>query len=110
MTETKVEFPAPPVVEARNNTLWTVWCDYGATGEGRTIMALICYATSKEEAELEFQKQFGTYYVVMCESEHGVVRNSFTKHLFSENLLTSVEKANGKAMVRLMASSYFNFN
>jgi hypothetical protein len=30
--------------------LWTVESDYSATGEGRTIQALITYAETKEEA------------------------------------------------------------
>ncbi len=34
--------------------LWTVWQDYGATGEGRTLMARIAYAQNAQEAVAGF--------------------------------------------------------
>ena len=47
--------PARPV-------LWTIWDDYFATGEGRTFMAVIGYATSEEAAKKLFQDQFGDWF------------------------------------------------
>jgi hypothetical protein len=34
--------------------LWTVWADYFATGEGRTILGLICSASSPQDARQRF--------------------------------------------------------
>ena len=39
--------------------LWTVWVDYGATGEGRTLMARIGYAEDEADALAAFAKVFG---------------------------------------------------
>ena len=38
--------------------LWTVWIDYFATGEGRTVMAWVGYAGKEVEARAGFAKQF----------------------------------------------------
>ncbi len=75
-------------------TLWTVWCEYFATGEGLTYMAIIGYASNTEEAKKLFSDQFHEYYVVGCKAEQGVVCNEVTKLLFSETLLDNLEKHN----------------
>lgn len=90
--------------------LWTAWSEYYGTGEGRTVMALITYANNLEDIVLKFHRQFGTFYSIGCEAEEGVVRNTYTRHLFSESLLHAVETAKDRANIELYASSHFNFS
>ena len=48
-------------------TLWTVWQDYGATGEGRTLMARIAHAESAQEALADFGREFDPYFCAGAE-------------------------------------------
>ncbi|MCX7593142.1 MAG: hypothetical protein N2235_05180 [Fischerella sp.] len=73
-------------------------------------MALITHAGSADEAKLEFHKQFGSFFSAGCEVEEGVVRNTYTRHLFSEALLHAAEVKEGRANIRLYASSHFNYS
>ena len=58
--------------------MYTVWGDYFATGEGRTLFAWIGYAPNKKGARKMFADHFGTYFAKGCEVEKGVVRNTVT--------------------------------
>jgi hypothetical protein len=52
--------------------LWTIWVDYFATGEGRTILGLICSASSPNVARQRFGEDFDPFYVSGCDVEKGV--------------------------------------
>lgn len=90
--------------------LYTVYSDYGATGEGRTIQALIGYAQNEEEAIEKFAKTFDPYFARGAEAKLGVVENEITKYLFSPLVLKEIKNMEGKAMTGLHAEFHFNFS
>lgn len=63
--------------------LWTVWADYFATGEDRTILGLICATSSPQDARRRFGEVFNLLYVSGCDVEKGVVSNETTQILWS---------------------------
>ena len=79
-------------VKTREQCLWTVWADYFATGEGRTILGLICSALSTQDARQRFGEVFDPFYVPGCDVEKGVVRNEATQFLWSGATLTALEE------------------
>ena len=95
--------PARPV-------LWTISADYFATGEGRTFMAVIGYATSEEAAKKLFQDQFGDWFAQGCEAVAGVVQNPVTQFLFSTEALQMLTKHNGNANLVVHASIHINMS
>lgn len=88
--------------------LWTIWVDYFATGEGRTLTALIVYAENAEEAKKKFADKFSDYMAIGCDAEEGVVKNNVTKFLFSAELLKNIRKEEGKAHVVVFAECHVN--
>lgn len=90
--------------------LYTVYSDYGATGEGRTIQALIAYAENEEEAIEKFGKTFDPYFARGAEAKVGVVENEITTYLFSPLVLKEMKKLEGKAMAGIHAEFHFNFS
>ena len=56
-------------VETTELCLWTVWADYFATGEGRTLLGLICSASSPQDARQRFGEVFDPYYVSGWDAE-----------------------------------------
>lgn len=50
-----------------NRQLWTAWCDYFATGEGRSIMACVAYASSAEEMKKRFIEKFDDWFGKGCD-------------------------------------------
>jgi hypothetical protein len=96
-------------MEARTNfELWTAWLDYYATGEGRSIMATICYGPSPEQAKEHFGRVFDPYYAVACEVDRGVVRNAVTQLLWSEEALVLIESCNARGVIEAYSSVHFN--
>jgi hypothetical protein len=89
--------------------LWTVWQDYGATGEGRTLMARIAYAENAQEAVAGFGREFGPYFASGAEALEGVPENEVTKALFARAVLRRARQMEGRATLELSASFYFNF-
>ena len=66
-----------------NRQLWTAWCDYFATGEGRSIMACVAYASSAEEMKKRFIEKFDDWFGKGCEVQKGVVTNEIAEFLWS---------------------------
>ena len=89
--------------------IWTVWLDYGATGEGRTLLARIAYAEDEQAALGGFESQFGEFYARGAEAAEGVVKNGVTKALFRGRTLDHVRLMEGRANVDLFAKFHFNF-
>ena len=56
--------------------LWTVWADSFATGEGHTILGLICSALSPQDARERFGEVFDLCNVSGCDAEKGAPRAS----------------------------------
>lgn len=90
--------------------LYTVCSDYGASGEGRTIQALIAYAENEEQAIEKFAKVFDPYFARGAEAQLGVVENEITKYLFSPLVLKEIKGMEGKATTGLHAEFHFNFS
>ncbi len=90
--------------------IWTAYCDYFATGEGRTLMACIVYANDETEAKDKFKAKFGDWYFLGCDAEEGVVKNSVTQFLFSDHALEMATKEEGRANIDIHASVHFNFS
>ncbi len=90
--------------------LWTVWADYFATGEGRTILGLICSALSPQDARQRFGEVFGPFYVPGCDVEKPVVRNEITQFLWSGASLTALEELDPRASVEATSRIHFNWS
>lgn len=90
--------------------LWTVWADYFATGEGRTILGLICSASSPQDARQRFGEVFDPFYVSGCSAEKGVVRNETTQFLWSGTALTALEELDPRASVEATSRIHCNLS
>ena len=88
--------------------LWTTTVEYGASGEGETIMAWIGHAEDAAEAKAELIKVFNEFHGAYGVSVQGVARNSVTELLFSEEVLRQIEHLGRKATVRAHAMLHFN--
>jgi len=62
-------------------TYYTLTCNYFATGEGATDCILIGHFKNKDEALLEFQLLFGSYFAIGVVVEEGVVISMTNRHL-----------------------------
>jgi hypothetical protein len=89
--------------------LWSVWLDYGATGEGRTLMARIAYAEDEHDALAGFGKAFDPYYARGAEAIQGVADNNVTRALFTAETLAWVRQHEGLANLDVLAKFHFNF-
>jgi hypothetical protein len=90
--------------------VWTVTAEYGATGEGETMMACLAWAETAAEAKGAFLKAFGPFFALACKAERGVIKNSITEQLFSDKALDrlrAVEQRRG--MLEATSSIHFNF-
>ena len=93
------------------NQLWTAWCDYSATGEGRSIMGCIGYARSEQEIKARFAEKFGDWFAKGSEAQEGVVRNEVTQFLWTEAMLTTVESCGRhRGWVDTHCWMHFNFS
>lgn len=88
--------------------LWTVWQDYAATGEGRTLMARIAHAESAQDALAGFGLEFDSYFSVGAEVAEGVQQNAVTQALFAAAALRRLRQMEGRATLELAARFHFN--
>ena len=66
--------------------IYTVWVDYYATGEGRTIFAWMGHARSSNDARFELARKIGAhskYFMVGAEHAEGITKNEVTELAFS---------------------------
>lgn len=90
--------------------LWTVWQDYLATGEGRTMMARISYAENADEARAGFGREFDLYYASGAQALEGVHENEVTQALFTPAAFKRARQMEGRASMELSARFHFNFS
>ncbi len=90
--------------------LWTIYSDYFATGEGRTLQALIIYANDEKEAIEKFGKIFDPYFAKGAIAQEGVVENEIINYLFSKEVLEQTKKLEGKANIKLFSEFHFNLS
>lgn len=88
--------------------LWTTTVEYGASGEGETLMAWIGHAENAAEAKAELINVFNAFHGAFGVSVEGVARNSVTELLFSDEALRMLEHLGGRATVRAHAMLHFN--
>lgn len=89
--------------------LHTAWCDYFGTGEGRTLVALICYAKDEAHMRQLVQERLGECWSVYVTISPGLVRNEVTQHLWPEAVLAFLETSAGDAG-NLIAQSQLHAN
>jgi hypothetical protein len=89
--------------------LWTVWQDYFATGEGRTLMAHISYAENAQEAIEGFGREFDPYFASGAEALERVHENDVTQALFAPAAFKRARELEGGATLALTARFHFNF-
>jgi hypothetical protein len=91
--------------------LWTAWCDYFATGEGRSIMACIGYARNEAEIRKRFADTFDDWWEKGCETAPGVVHNEYTAFLWSDAMLNYIaQTAEKRGWVDAHAWIHVNFS
>lgn len=91
--------------------LWTAWLDYFATGEGRSLMACIAFASNEAEIRAHFGRTFDPWYAHGCEAGPGVVRNDLTRTLWSTAALKMIESCAAQgAWVDAQSWLHFNFS
>ncbi|NML63478.1 hypothetical protein HHL21_20785 [Massilia sp. RP-1-19] len=89
-------------------TIWTVWADYGATGEGHTLMVWIGYAVDAAEAQYSFVEKFGELFAKFCRAEQGAVINEVTAVLLPAETAKRLERARGRANLEFYSSLHIN--
>ena len=95
---------------SQENKLWTVYCDYSSTWEGRSLMAIICYSTKKQEAIDKFSEQFDKYFSIGAIAKNGVLKNDVTKQLFTESTLNFAKENENRCNLIIHSSLHFNFS
>ena len=73
-------------------------------------MAVIGYASNKEQAKEMFAKQFENWVEMGCEASSGVVQNPVVQYLFTPSALQILTKENGKATLVAHASIHINLS
>ena len=91
-------------------TIWTVWADYGGTGEGQTWLVWIGYALDAAEAQESFTDRFGEFFAKFCDIAAGVILNESTERLIPPGTAQRLEGANGKAQVEFYAQMHLNYS
>lgn len=89
-------------------TLWTVWADYGATGEGDTSMVWIGYALDDSEAYGFFESHFGNFFTKFCRAGQEIIVNEVTEVLLPPGTAKRLERAAGRANVEFHSRLYVN--
>jgi len=90
--------------------LWTVWQDYGATGEGRTLMARVAYAENEEDALAGFGREFDPFFASGAKALEGVQENEVTQVLFAPAAFQRARQMEGRATLSLSARFHYNFS
>lgn len=88
--------------------IWSTYSVYGGTGEGETVMACLGHAEDAQEAKAAFVAVFGEFFGRFAVAVEGVLRDSVTGLLFSDELLGTVERLEGKATVVAHAKLHIN--
>jgi hypothetical protein len=88
--------------------IYTGWLDYGATGEGRSLMAHIGWAESPDQLREQAGDVFGKFFGRGLEVSEGVVQNEVTSAVFSATVFEQLRRLGGRATVTCHASMHFN--
>ena len=72
------------------NQLWTVSLDFGGSGEGRTLLVWIGYATSAAQARDAFGGKFGSFFPRISIVESGIVKNAIVEQIIAQPTLNAL--------------------
>lgn len=89
-------------------SLWTVWAEYGGTGEGQTLLVWIGYASGEAEARDGFSQRFGHFFGRVSSAAEGVVRNVVTEHLVPQATFDLLSRSAGRAHLEHYAHIHIN--
>ena len=89
--------------------IWTGWCDYSATGEGRTICAMVAMAVDEARFRERVRETLGEYLERGFDVQTGLIRNGVTEALWAPNLLEFIDKNQGAGDFSAHAYLHFNF-
>jgi len=97
--------------------MYTVWCEYGATGEGQTFKVLFTSGNNgpdedrEKNALEEFGRIFGGYYKHFAKVKSGFVFDfEGSDFLLSDTLKRTLVDFSKDGFVSYHASFYFNFS
>ena len=90
--------------------LWTITANDFATGEGQHLYGLITYAEDPKDAVGMFSEEYGSRAGSIANATEGVSDDALAKAIFSEKTLAFCRKQEGKAMIVMLSSVYFNFS
>jgi hypothetical protein len=91
--------------------LYTAWCDYFGTGEGRTMIGLITKARDERDMREIVHHQLGEFWSVYANVAIGVVRNEVTERLWSSGVFEFLERSGADAgMVMAKCELHANFS
>lgn len=90
-------------------TLHTAWCDYFATGEGRTLIALVAKARDEKHMREIVHKELGEFWSVFAQVAAGVARNGVTEQLWAPGVFEFLERSGPDAGI-VMAKSQLHAN
>jgi hypothetical protein len=88
---------------------YTVTIDYGATGEGRTVMALLTSAENPEHAKQKFAELFDEYFARGAEVQEGCnTEHPIVVMLFSDLVRTQLKEE--RCSQHASAHLHFNYS
>lgn len=91
-------------------TLHTAWCDYFATGEGRTLIALVARARDEAHMRSIVKERLGEFWSAFAQVAPGVVRNEVTERLWAPGVFEFLERdASDAGIVEAQAQLHANF-
>lgn len=90
------------------NHLWTVSLDFGGTGEGRTLLVWIGYATSPERARDAFDGKFGSFFAKISTVESGIVKNAIVEYLIAPPTLDVLTRGADRSTLECFAHLHVN--
>ena len=90
--------------------IYTGWLDYGAAGEGRTLVAYIGWAGSPDRLREQASKVLGEFFGQGLEVAEGVLENPVTSAVFSPTVFEQLSRLGGRANIKCHAMMHFNLS
>ncbi|MEP7297664.1 MAG: hypothetical protein ABI702_21410 [Burkholderiales bacterium] len=90
--------------------VYTGWLDYGATGEGRSLVAYIGWAENPDRLRERASVVFGEFLGQGLEVAEGVVANPVTSALFSTTVFDQLRRLGRRANIKCHALMHFNLS
>ena len=88
--------------------IYSAWCDYGATGEGRTIMLMYCTAKDESELRVKFTEVFHPFYLPGLQFEEGIKTDGVFAHMVPHVVASTIGE--GGCYFDFYTSFHYNFS